>query len=74
MTNKLCAFVEAVLLQNIQQFSCYICGLLGIPPSITATSSPLHFVSSDLLYLRVISPWQQAHERDTEEEQTERER
>lgn len=36
--------------------------------SITSTSNPLHSVSSDLLCLRVISPWQQAQEGERERE------
>lgn len=39
--NELCnTAADALLLKNIQQFSCYNRGLLGSPPSITATSSP----------------------------------
>lgn len=59
--------------EYIQRFSCRSGALLGRLASIAATSSPLLPVSPDLLCLRVISPWQQAHDGDTEEE-TERER
>lgn len=64
-TLRSCRCLFATKYSEIQLLNC---GLLGRPPSITATSSPLHSVSSDLLCLRVISPWQQAHERDMEEE------
>lgn len=53
------------------QFECEKRGLLGVLSSSVATSTTLS-VSSDLLCLRVVSPWQQAHDRRRETERGER--
>lgn len=56
-------YIISNYISNSEYSTIQNCGLLSSRPSITATSSPLHSVSSDLLCLRVKSPWQQEHER-----------